>query len=80
LVLLFSSVALAPRYRPARVLLAAQLVFASLALTGWRRPGRIPLAGAAWYYTVVNAASVVGLVRTLVRRPYVTWSPTRGGP
>jgi glycosyltransferase involved in cell wall biosynthesis len=80
LVLLFSSVALAPRDRPARVLLAAQLVFASLALAGWRRPGRIPFAGVAWYYAVVNAASVVGLVRTLVRRPYVIWSPTRGGP
>ncbi len=47
-----------------------------LALVG-RRFSRVPLANAAWYYTVVNAASVAGLARALTRGPDATWVPER---
>ena len=74
-VLLFAaSLARAGRDRDARLLLSLQLVYAALAVAGWRQ-ARIPLARAAWYYAVVNAASIAGLVRTLTRGPDVTWSP-----
>lgn len=80
LVLLASSAALASRDRPARALLALQLGFLGLALAEWQRPGRIPLAGAAWYYTVVSAASVAGLTRAITRGPHVIWQPTGREP
>lgn len=80
LVLLASSAALASRDRPARALLALQLGFLGLALAEWQRPGRIPLAGAAWYYTVVSAASVAGLTRAIARGPHVIWRPTGREP
>jgi cellulose synthase/poly-beta-1,6-N-acetylglucosamine synthase-like glycosyltransferase len=80
LALLASSAALAPRDRGARALLGLQVLFAALALAGRRRPGQIPFSGAAWYYVVVNAASIVGLARTLGRRPHVTWRPAREEP
>jgi glycosyltransferase involved in cell wall biosynthesis len=73
-VLFGASVALAPRERGARVLLWLQLAFLALAGAGWRR-ANVPLARGAWYYMVVNSASVAGLVRTLTRGPEVTWSP-----
>jgi GT2 family glycosyltransferase len=72
LVLFAASAGLAPRDRAARRLLAFQLGFLGAALAGRRRP-ELPLAGAAWYYTVVTAASVAGLVRALARGPHVTW-------
>jgi glycosyltransferase involved in cell wall biosynthesis len=72
LVLFAASVALAPRDRAARILLALQLGFLGAALVGRRRP-ELPLAGTAWYYTVVTAASVAGLARALLRGPHVTW-------
>jgi GT2 family glycosyltransferase len=78
LVLLASSVLLAPRDRAARALLALQLGCLALALAGRRAsPGRVPLAGPAWYYVVVNAASVAGVARVLARGPQVTWTPGR---
>jgi cellulose synthase/poly-beta-1,6-N-acetylglucosamine synthase-like glycosyltransferase len=80
LILVTSSVLAAPRDDAARALVAFQLGAAALALVGWRLPGRVPLAGAAWYYVVVNAASVAGLARTLTRGPVVIWSPTRSDP
>jgi GT2 family glycosyltransferase len=76
IVVLASSAALASRDRAARTLLALQMAFLGLAMVGWRRPGRIPFAGPAWYYTVVSAASVAGLVRALVRGPQATWRPS----
>jgi cellulose synthase/poly-beta-1,6-N-acetylglucosamine synthase-like glycosyltransferase len=80
LVALASSAALASRDRSARALLAFQLGFLGLALAGSRRVGRIPLAGPAWYYTVVSAASVAGLARALVRGPQATWRPSGRKP
>jgi cellulose synthase/poly-beta-1,6-N-acetylglucosamine synthase-like glycosyltransferase len=77
LVALVASLALAPRDRGARRLLAAQLGFAALALVGQRRP-ELPLAGAAWYYAVVTAASAEGLVRAL-RGSHGAWAPVRNG-
>jgi cellulose synthase/poly-beta-1,6-N-acetylglucosamine synthase-like glycosyltransferase len=79
-ILLTSSALAASRDRSARGLLALQLGVAGVALIGWRLPRRVPLAGAAWYYVVVNAASVAGLARTLTRGPVVVWSPTRSDP
>jgi hypothetical protein len=79
-VLLFaSSAALAPRDRSARGLLTLQLGFLALALAGARGHRGVPLARTAWYYTVVTAASVVGLVRVLRRGPDVTWTPVGRG-
>lgn len=75
-VLLATSAALARGDRTARALLGLQLGFAGLAFAGSRRPG-LPLAGAAWYYVVVTAASGAGLARVLVRGPHVTWEPVR---
>jgi cellulose synthase/poly-beta-1,6-N-acetylglucosamine synthase-like glycosyltransferase len=76
LTLFGASLGLAHRDRAARVLLALQLGFLGLGLAGRRRRG-LPLADAAWYYTVVTAASVAGLARALTRGPHVTWMPTR---
>jgi cellulose synthase/poly-beta-1,6-N-acetylglucosamine synthase-like glycosyltransferase len=77
-VLLALTLTLAHRDRGARFLLGLQAGGLALALSG-RRASRLPLAGAAWYYVVVNAASVVGLARTLTRGPDATWSSERRG-
>lgn len=74
LLLFGASLARAGRDRNARLLLSLQVGYAALAFAGWRQ-ARVPLARAAWYYAVVNAASIAGLVRTLTRGPDVTWSP-----
>jgi hypothetical protein len=71
-----ASLRLARRDQGARILLALQLCGAVLALLG-RRSSRVPLAPAAWYYAVVNAASVVGLARALARGGDTTWAPER---
>jgi cellulose synthase/poly-beta-1,6-N-acetylglucosamine synthase-like glycosyltransferase len=76
LTLFGASVALAPRDRAARSLLALQLGSLGLALAG-RRRSELPVAGAAWYYAVVTGASVAGLARALTRGADVTWMPTR---
>jgi multisubunit Na+/H+ antiporter MnhF subunit len=71
-----ASLRLARRDQGARFLLALQLCGAVLALLG-RRSSRVPLGPAAWYYAVVNAASVVGLARALARGGDTTWTPER---
>jgi hypothetical protein len=53
-----------------------QLGFGALAVLGSRRP-ELPVAGAAWYYTVMTGASVAGLARVLSGGPDVTWAPAR---
>lgn len=75
---LAASLALAPRDRAARRLLALQLAFLGLALAGRRRP-ELPLAAAAWYYAAVTAASAEGLARAL-GGPQTTWTPVRSDP
>jgi cellulose synthase/poly-beta-1,6-N-acetylglucosamine synthase-like glycosyltransferase len=77
LVLLAVTLALAPRDRGARALLALQAGGLALALAGRRSRPAIPLAAAAWYYVAVNAASVAGLARTLSQGPDATWTPDR---
>jgi cellulose synthase/poly-beta-1,6-N-acetylglucosamine synthase-like glycosyltransferase len=79
LLLFATSVGLARRDRAAGVLMLVQLGAGGLALAGRRRPER-PLAGAAWYYAVMTAASAAGLARVLARRPDVTWAPARSEP
>lgn len=74
LVVLGASIALVHRDPSARALLAVQLTFAGLALAGSRQL-RLPLASVAWYYALVSAASVAGLVRAVARGPHVTWVP-----
>jgi glycosyltransferase involved in cell wall biosynthesis len=71
-----ATVFLAPRDRAARALLAGQLSFLALAAFGRRRPD-VPVAGVAWYYLVVTAASVAGLARALSGGPETTWTPRR---
>jgi cellulose synthase/poly-beta-1,6-N-acetylglucosamine synthase-like glycosyltransferase len=72
---LASGIVLAPRDRAVRRLVALQLGFGVLALVGRRRP-TLPLAGAAWYYAAVTAASAEGLVRAL-RGPHAAWASLR---
>jgi cellulose synthase/poly-beta-1,6-N-acetylglucosamine synthase-like glycosyltransferase len=76
LALLVTSLLLVPESRSARTLLGFQLAFVGLALAG-RRNVQLPGAGAAWYYLVVEGASVAGLWRALVHGPDVTWAPAR---
>jgi cellulose synthase/poly-beta-1,6-N-acetylglucosamine synthase-like glycosyltransferase len=73
---LVASLALAPRDRRARTLVALQLGCLVLAVVGRRKPD-LPLAGAAWYYAAVTAASAEGLVRAL-GGPHASWAPRRG--
>ena len=76
-VLVFAaSLRLASHERGARTLLLLQLGGVGLAVLG-RRGTRVPLASEAWYYAVVNAASVAGLVRALSRGGDSTWTPER---
>jgi cellulose synthase/poly-beta-1,6-N-acetylglucosamine synthase-like glycosyltransferase len=75
LIALAGGLVLAPRDRGVRRLVALQLGFLALALVGRRRPA-LPLAGAAWYYVAVTAASAEGLVRAL-RGPHGAWAPIR---
>jgi cellulose synthase/poly-beta-1,6-N-acetylglucosamine synthase-like glycosyltransferase len=76
LVLAAASLRLAHRDGGARFLLSLQLSGLGFALLGRRFP-RIPLAGAAWYYVVVNAASVAGLARALSGGSDTIWEPER---
>jgi glycosyltransferase involved in cell wall biosynthesis len=76
LVAFAASAALAPRDRAARALFVGQVLFLALAAAG-SRGSRLPLARPAWYYTVVSAASVAGLVRALRRGPDVVWNLSR---
>jgi cellulose synthase/poly-beta-1,6-N-acetylglucosamine synthase-like glycosyltransferase len=77
LIALLTGLALASHDRRVRALLALQLGLGALALVGRRRP-ELPLAGAAWYYVAVTAASAEGLVRAL-RGPQAIWAPSRRG-
>jgi hypothetical protein len=77
LLLLATTLACAPRDRHARLLLGLQVGGLALALAGRKPVPSVPLAGAAWYYLVVNAASVAGLARVLYRGPDATWTPDR---
>jgi cellulose synthase/poly-beta-1,6-N-acetylglucosamine synthase-like glycosyltransferase len=75
LIALVAGFALAPEDRAARRLVALQLGFVALAVVGRWKP-KLPIAGVAWYYAVVTAASAEGLVRAL-RGPLDTWAPIR---
>jgi len=77
LLLLATTLACARRDSHARLLLGLQAGGLALALAGRKPEPRVPLAGAAWYYLVVNAASVAGLARVLYRGPDATWTPDR---
>jgi hypothetical protein len=76
LVVFAASLALARRDIRARGILALQMGGIALAIAG-RRGARVPLAGIAWYYAVVNAASVAGLARQLTQGADATWLPAR---
>jgi cellulose synthase/poly-beta-1,6-N-acetylglucosamine synthase-like glycosyltransferase len=71
-------VLLAALARRDRVLLAAHVAWLGLALAG-RRGAPPRRAGAlAWYYLIVTAASLAGLMRMIRRGPQVTWTPVEG--
>ena len=76
--LLGCALALAPRSPAARVLLAGHCGWLALALAGRRGAPRVPGADLAWYYLVVTAASLAGLVRMLAEGPQATWEPLEG--
>jgi len=75
--LLATTLARAPRDVQARLLLGLQASGLALALAGRKTEARIPLGDTAWYYLVVNAASVAGLARMLTSGPDSTWTPER---
>jgi hypothetical protein len=58
------------------LLRAAHVAWAGLALAGARGAGG-RLASLAWYYLVVTAASVAGLVQMFIRGPRETWEAAR---
>ena len=60
-----------------RAVLALHALWAGLAGAG-SRGARNPLAALAWYYLVVTAASVAGLVRLLRQGPQTTWTAAEG--
>lgn len=76
--LLAAALALAPTTRSGRVVLAGHVAWGALALGA--RDGRLRSRAAtfAWYYLVVTAASVAGLVRMLREGPQVTWTAVEG--
>jgi cellulose synthase/poly-beta-1,6-N-acetylglucosamine synthase-like glycosyltransferase len=76
LALAVASLRLAHRDRGARLLLGLQLGGLALAVRG-RGSSTSRLAGAAWYYVVVNAASVAGLARALSGGGDTIWAPER---
>jgi glycosyltransferase involved in cell wall biosynthesis len=77
-VVLLAAIALSRAQGAARAIVAAHVGWLALALAG--RAGAPPrrLAGIAWYYLVVTAASVAGLSRTLGQGPPSTWTPVEG--
>jgi cellulose synthase/poly-beta-1,6-N-acetylglucosamine synthase-like glycosyltransferase len=78
-VLLLASLALAPTRWTGRALVAAHAAWLALALRGRQAGGQPnPLAAFAWYYLVVTAASLAGLVRMLREGPQVTWTAAEG--
>jgi cellulose synthase/poly-beta-1,6-N-acetylglucosamine synthase-like glycosyltransferase len=61
-----------------KAMVAAHLGWLALALAGARGAPPRRLAAIAWYYLVVTAASLAGLVRMLRRGPQTTWAPVEG--
>jgi GT2 family glycosyltransferase len=76
-VVLAAALALAPSTRTGRAMATAHAAWLALALAG-RRGSRNPAAALAWYYLVVTAASLAGLVRMVREGPQVTWTPVEG--
>jgi cellulose synthase/poly-beta-1,6-N-acetylglucosamine synthase-like glycosyltransferase len=80
--LLVSNSLLAGRSGVFAALLAAQLAFHGLALAGWTLraspAGRARLFSVPYYFTLVNAAALLGLVNVLRGQRHVTWSPRAG--
>jgi poly-beta-1,6-N-acetyl-D-glucosamine synthase len=59
------------------LLVVAQLAFYGLALVGWRCPGRTSLLfRVPYYFTMVNAAALIGILRGLRRQQKGTWNRT----
>jgi cellulose synthase/poly-beta-1,6-N-acetylglucosamine synthase-like glycosyltransferase len=77
LVLLGTSVALAPSRGAYRAALAAQLGWLALAVAGRRRL-RVPGAGLAYYYLLTTAATVEALLRYLQQGSPATWDKAEG--
>jgi cellulose synthase/poly-beta-1,6-N-acetylglucosamine synthase-like glycosyltransferase len=77
LLLLGTSLVLAGEGLSYAVVLGAQLIWLALAAAGWLR---LPLPGArlAWYYLLVTAATVVGLIRCVLGGPPLVWEHTDG--
>jgi cellulose synthase/poly-beta-1,6-N-acetylglucosamine synthase-like glycosyltransferase len=77
LVLLGSTIALAPKGRVYRLALLDQLCFLALAAAG-RRGARVPGARLAYYYLLTTAATVESLVRYLREGSPATWGKAAG--
>jgi cellulose synthase/poly-beta-1,6-N-acetylglucosamine synthase-like glycosyltransferase len=76
-VVLLAALALATTTRSARAVVAGHAVWLGLAVGARRSPGRSRLADFAWYYLVVTAASLAGLVRMASQGPQATWEGAR---
>jgi cellulose synthase/poly-beta-1,6-N-acetylglucosamine synthase-like glycosyltransferase len=77
-VLLLAALALAPTTRTGRAVVAGHAVWLGFALVGSQNSVRNKVAAVAWYYLVVTAASLAGLVRMLREGPQVTWTAVEG--
>jgi glycosyltransferase involved in cell wall biosynthesis len=76
-VVLSAALALARSSRTGRAAVAAHGAWLGLALAG-RQGSPNPAATLAWYYLVVTAASLAGLVRMIRNGPQVTWTAVEG--
>jgi glycosyltransferase involved in cell wall biosynthesis len=79
LLLLLSTVALAPGSAPFSSFLALQLAGYALVIAAWRLPGlrRIALIRIGYYFVLVNLAMADALLRFLRGERIVTWNPSR---
>jgi cellulose synthase/poly-beta-1,6-N-acetylglucosamine synthase-like glycosyltransferase len=76
--LLACTLAAAPRGRGARALSAGHAAWLALALAGSRGAPPRRLSALAWYYLVVTAASLAGLMRMFRHGPQITWTAVEG--
>ena len=77
-VVLTAALALARRDRGARAVVAGHGLWLALALAGSRGAPPRRAAALAWYYLVVTAASLAGLMRMVRQGPQVTWTAVEG--
>jgi glycosyltransferase involved in cell wall biosynthesis len=77
-VVLTAALGAARRDRGARAVVAGHGLWLALALAGSRGAPPRRVSALAWYYLVVTAASLAGLMRMVRQGPQVTWTAAEG--